>query len=629
MENNLLLSYNFLATLTEQGRDLYQTVYIPICKRALCHYSLKRKNFGTDKDIQDEIFELYGLKVPLSVVRQLLRGVFKSMSRKEKQKSSIKIFEKGKSFQIELFEFDKYERAYELIQEETELLQTAFYNYAKTHPEYTSDDNLIKFSEFINRNKTRLSYFFSGQAWEDDDSSKSFLIHAQFLEYIQINNPKLFEISEKIYFGSIVASYLEAEIDINAKFASNEEYFIDTQIVLRALDIQDEFETQPAKELIDLIITSGATPKILGITISEIDYAFQVAIENYDKDNPITTINKACIRRGKNKRWLISEQHKIESRVRELGILIEKISSREIEKYKKSKDINLLQDTRKKKANAEHDVLAYLHIRHLRGNMVRTYQKAKYWFVSSNINLYKFNISTLPQGVVSEVITPDSLTSLLWLKGNSKLDAKIKRVGLNELIIQTIHEEIATSELINELHKTVKSNSDISEDDYKILLYSVAHQSAKRLNNIINLAEQDKNKYNAEIHQIIEKERERRKRILLAEKANKEYLKALEYDKKNLDSKLTRIEEEISNITSQSEKEITTLRQELAEHKTAVRKIKISLLVFCVSIIILFVGFIAIKSWNSFKLIITSISGLGGLWSFINLFINISKSWKK
>lgn len=629
MTSNTLDSYNFLATLTEQGRDLFKTVYIPICKRTLSFYSKSRKEFGSDTDIQDLFLELYGLNVPLTVVRQLLRGVESSMSRQEKAKSALQIYDNGKNFRITLFEFDKYEKTYQLVQKETELLQEAFLNYAQIHPEYTEESELLKFSDFLDKNKSRLAHFFSGERLNGESSSHSFLIHAQFLEHVRFNNQKLFEVSEKLYFGSIVASYLEAKIDFDAKFQEGEEYFIDTQIVLRALDIQDEFETQPAKELINLIKDSGAVPKVLGITISEIDYAYQVAIENYDKTNPTTTINQACLRKAKTKSWLISEQQQLEKRITDLGIKIDGIPRDKVEKYKKSKDIKLLQGKRKKRANAEHDVLAYLHIRELRSNMVRTYQKAKYWFVSSNVHLYHFNIDTLPQGVVSEVITPDSLTSLLWLKGNSSLDSAIRKVGLNELIIQTIHEEIANKELINELHETVKLNEEISEKDYQVLLESVAHQSAKRLNKLIDLAEENRQKYNAEIHQIIAKERERKKKILKETHIAAKNIEDLEYSKGTLNSKLNSIEVLLKDTSEKSQKEIESLKVELTNQKSAITKFKRSAIILLVSIVLLLVAIVAIESWNYLKITIAGITGLGGLWGFISLLINLYKLTKE
>ena len=47
--NDTLTNYCFLAALTENQNDLYNHVYVPICKRALSLYSLRGATQGTSK----------------------------------------------------------------------------------------------------------------------------------------------------------------------------------------------------------------------------------------------------------------------------------------------------------------------------------------------------------------------------------------------------------------------------------------------------------------------------------------------------------------------------------------------------------------------------------------------------
>ena len=164
MNENKLTSYNFLATLTENGKDLFSAVYIPICKRALNKYSLKGKEFGLDTDLQSEILELYGLTVPITVVRQLIRASASSFTRKEKQESSIEVFENGKNFKIKLFEFNHYEKIYSQLEKDSALLQKAFehYNFDCSDEELSATD-CPNFVDFIDKNKNKLSHFFAGQ----------------------------------------------------------------------------------------------------------------------------------------------------------------------------------------------------------------------------------------------------------------------------------------------------------------------------------------------------------------------------------------------------------------------------------------------------------------------------------
>lgn len=62
--NDTLTNYCFLAALTENQNDLYNHVYVPICKRALSLYSLRGAAQGTSKDIQEIIKQEYGIDVP-------------------------------------------------------------------------------------------------------------------------------------------------------------------------------------------------------------------------------------------------------------------------------------------------------------------------------------------------------------------------------------------------------------------------------------------------------------------------------------------------------------------------------------------------------------------------------------
>lgn len=94
--NNLLTAYSFLAALTENGTNIYKTVYIPLCKRALSKYA-QQHTAGNDTDIQGIIRDEYGIEVPLLVIRRLITATVKDLSRKDKNKFEFETFENAKS----------------------------------------------------------------------------------------------------------------------------------------------------------------------------------------------------------------------------------------------------------------------------------------------------------------------------------------------------------------------------------------------------------------------------------------------------------------------------------------------------------------------------------------------------
>ena len=117
----------------------------------------------------------------------------------------------------------------------------------------------------------------------------------------------------------------------------------------------------------------------------------------------------------------------------------------------KSPDVKALKDTRKKKGNAFHDVAAYLFVREQRGAVISSFQKGKYWFVTTNYDLLLFNKEHASVKGVTEIVLPDVLTSMLWLKDPAKLTSQVRKIGLRELMATTLNEEIASKELIENL----------------------------------------------------------------------------------------------------------------------------------------------------------------------------------
>lgn len=226
---------------------------------------------------------------------------------------------------------------------------------------------------------------------------------------------------------------------------------------------------------------------MLSVTLNELSDVISNAVDSYSSKQPITTINDACLRLGKNKAWLINIGAKIEEYVcQTLKISKENILTSLLEKFEKSPDVKALKEVRKRKGNAFHDVAAYLFVREQRGAAINSFQKGKYWFVTTNYDLLLFNKEHAPVKGITEIVLPDALTCMLWLKDPAKLTSQIKKIGLRELMATTLNEEIASKELIGEFEAAISSLDDVSEEDYHILLESVAFQSAKKLQASMN-----------------------------------------------------------------------------------------------------------------------------------------------
>ena len=640
MNDNVLTSYSFLAALSENETDIYKTVYLPLFKRAISSYAAKKSSKesnsiqGTDIDIQSIILEEYGIEVPILIVRKLIKAVGTSLSKKERNIFKFDTFEDGKAFQFTNYNYFSTEEIYDRERRNAQALQQAFEDYLKS--ENLSEKNIPRFSQFIDKNKCNLSSFFSGKNCLIHDVEGSFMAHVNFLQHIEGGYHYLYQTAERIYLGSVIASFLETGVDLESKIDDNIIYYLDTQIVLEALDLQKAEDTLPTQELLKLIRATGGKIRLLDITINEIHKIIELAINNYSKSHPTTTVNEACVRIGKNKTWLISINGKLESFIKaELQVDIDGILETKMNLYSRSEDVNLLKQTRIHKSTAIHDVAAYLHVRDRREGNIRLFQKAKYWFVTANKKLADFNISRKTNGFVNETIMPEELTSLLFLKNPQKLAKKVSQIGLNELIAQTLSEEYASKELINEIDIAIKESADLSAEDYNILFSSIALQSTNKIQKLLEEIS-DKRKFNESIHNLIEKERtkqakskeEKIQRQKQFEEVNHEKL-SLEEKLKNLEAKLSQGEKERKEQQERIRKIEEQQAESLLKRKKAQRSFWLALGGLILSAVIFLVALYYPTLFSGMKDFIKGIASLGGVWGLISLIINICKLFHK
>lgn len=640
MNDNVLTSYSFLAALSENETDIYKTVYLPLFKRAISSYAAKKSSKvsnsiqGTDIDIQSIILEEYGIEVPILIVRKLIKAVGTSLSKKERNMFKFDFFEDGKAFQFTNYNYFSTEEIYDRERRNAQALQQAFEDYLKS--ENLSEKNIPSFSQFIDKNKCNLSSFFSRKNCLIHDVEGSFMAHVNFLQHIEGGYHYLYQTAERIYLGSVIASFLETGVDLESKMDDNIIYYLDTQIVLEALDLQKAEDTLPTQELLKLIRATGGKIRLLDITINEIHKIIELAINNYSKSHPTTTVNEACVRIGKNKTWLISINGKLESFIKaELQVDIDGILETKMSLYSKSEDVNLLKQTRMHKSTAIHDVAAYLHVRDRREGNIRLFQKAKYWFVTANKKLADFNISRKTNGFVNETIMPEELTSLLFLKNPQKLAKKVSQIGLNELIAQTLSEEYASKELINEIDIAIKESADLSAEDYNILFSSIALQSTNKIQKLLEEIS-DKRKFSESIHKLIEKERTKRAKSKEEKLQRQKQFEEVNHEKLSLEEKLKNLEAKLSQGEKEREEQQERIRkieeqqaESLLKRKKAQRSFWLALGGLILSAVIFLVALYYPTLFSGMKDFIKGIASLGGVWGLISLIINICKLFHK
>lgn len=370
----------------------------------------------------------------------------------------------------------------------------------------------------------------------------------------------------------------------------------------------------------------------MSITIEEIYRVIENSIGNYNNTTPTSTINEACLRLGKNRAWLMTYNGNLEKNILEaLKVEKEEVKTSFIEKNQNTADVKALQEKRIRKGNALHDVLAYLFVREKRGGSVSLFQKAKAWFLTNNTELLKFNRQINPSKGITEIALPDALTGLLWLKDPNKLIDRIKNIGLAELMATTLNEEIASKEIINEFETNIKSIEDISDSDYRILLESVAHQSAKRIEDFNEIAFKDKEKAKVEAHKIVEWERSRKAKRIKAIKDAQASKADEENRSKELQNRLAQIESELKtakNQTDTSKTQIEELSEKVSRQERRLRRIIWSLIIGLILGVIGFIGFYNFDILHILGKVFSFILSAGALFSLGTFILNLMRFFK-
>ena len=479
MNDNNIIAYAFMSALLSGQADIYTYVYLPLAMRAVSAEAAGGKTSITKDDFVYTMGQMYGLNIPDRIASRLMKMVYKKASRKQKSNSGLVYDEKG-TLTFSNYNYSDKENLYDLERRNTEKLQHEFDEYmARYHKDV---QEYASFSEFIDRNKKSLSSFFSGKR---DASVKaedtSFLPHVQYLKQIECYDHTLFNTARHIYLGTLMATFLEDEIDVNAKLQNNTKFYLDTQIVLEALDLQDPDKTKSTRDLLKLIRQTGAQIRILDITLEEIANIIRTSVSNFSSDGSDYVVD-ACKRRGKKVTWLNSLLSDLENRIKnELQITVDQCGVAEREKILKSDEYKKLSSKWKIKNRAKHDAIAFLHVRALRPKNITSVMKAACWFVTNNEELYTFNIEERPDTGLPEVATPGFLTGILFLANPSKSANSVSHIMLSESIAQVMLEESPNIEIIREFEEVVKSLDIITPDEYGSLRDALALKSKRVL----------------------------------------------------------------------------------------------------------------------------------------------------
>ncbi len=333
------------ALYDSKNGGLYSDVYFPIIKYTIISlfYQTESQEYYTHDNVKDFIIRNFGVEIPSLVIKKSIVAINDKSSELD-----LQIFENGSEFKILKAwdcsineEIDARARVFDT---NIDLLENEYQKYVESE----DIDNDKTFVDFISDNTDDILGYF-----ENDSVEKigcEYAVMASFLKYLHDNTPDLFKIANELFWGSIIAGFLKRD-KINVVEKNNRiEYFLDTPIVMGLLNLSTEEKELYAKELLDIIKSSGGLPKIHPITIDEVT-SIILSVENSEHPIPNTPIEAAWYRDGLTKSKLAHKRVNALKYLEEMGVVqFPSLSPNDISKTKKSysnnKDVKSLAQSR-------------------------------------------------------------------------------------------------------------------------------------------------------------------------------------------------------------------------------------------------------------------------------------------
>ena len=300
-----------------------------------------------------------------------------------------------------------------------------------------------RIEEFCSENLTSLIICF-GQNSHTIKKTSNKLIDTLICDFFEIkvkNDERLLSAFENIFNGILLAKISEmcAENLNNTNYTMNSKIvFLDTNILLRILDLQSEYLNILGHELYNLLIENNFELKVFNDTIKELNYllrGYKKAEPYFIKGKEISHVYQVLKNKDIDVYEIDDFIQEIPKKLQDLDISIDEETEYPPEDYKiyedrtnelakikyerKNEDsieFDISDDSNQKYINqAQHDLYCINQIHGLRGKeIVNRFEDAKYYFITADAVLLKYNKSNYNFSNISETIGDYTISFLLY-----------------------------------------------------------------------------------------------------------------------------------------------------------------------------------------------------------------------
>lgn len=469
------------ALYADRSRGLYSDIYFPIIKYAVVKIWEEApddsSHYAKAEDVDEKIKKLFGIHIPHVVIVLTL----KKLEASKNGNIHLKVYDDQASFQILSEPFDDEENTYEEREKTFKLqmndIEEEFRLFLKR--EHMANEG-VTFVDFISQNTENvLESINLMNGDENTDSVYSSVIF--FLQQLKRDNKELFKVADQLFWSSIIAAFLEStppKVEHNDEGLKTE-FYLDTSIALALLELSTPEMELCAKEVCDIILSSGALLKIHPLTIEEMK-TILTSVENRGAYEG-TAIASAWHRRKLDAAKVAGIRVNLEKLITDKGVVIFPNAiidqkRKVMNDYKGKSAVRKLADIRTKYKTEEdfyndnfrevHDIFMDDYIRTQRKNKNL---KGTIYFLTSNRDLKNFCREVLHPGEDNMISTSKVIIDL-WMHNTKPSDVSSGMLAATMAACINGHRAKVREKLHVVVKKFRENGEELSDNLYRDLL---------------------------------------------------------------------------------------------------------------------------------------------------------------
>jgi|GEM_PF-718325 hypothetical protein len=422
------VNYSLLAALVNEPKaNLYDDIVYPIVGYSLS--SLAESQQSSEHhycmtDVQDYIKKEVGIEIPISLVRPALL----SASQKNKDVEIGFVDQKHHYFLIKrAWDTNRHSRVSvkaQSLQTKKAELETLYQSYLESNG-YASE---VTLEDFLTQNMEEALDYMRGK--EETYINEKYIHVARFLVNMRVSGPDLYDVISDIAWGVMVAGLLQEESlpVLQEKRGRAVVYYLDTPIVMAAIDLSRESNVAQARDLIRTIQALGGIIRVHPLTLEEINRILYSVIQNRGvyRSNELA---EAYYRRNLRLTDIVFLKEDLEGHIKKAGMSILELANSQVEKMKDSCDKSLIKELAESRGSDQeddfreiHDICLWKYVSTHTGG--RNTKELDAYLVTSNRDLIRMTKEHLDASYKDCLIRPDNVILNLWLRGGLRSEMK-------------------------------------------------------------------------------------------------------------------------------------------------------------------------------------------------------------